>query len=66
MFACLQPVKQAFNQYGRALHHVREQTEKMCLAAVKQDGWALQHVREKTEKNYLIKVYQHRKAFKNI
>ena len=39
-----------------ALDYVKTQTEKICLAAVKQNGLALKYVKNQTEKICLVAV----------
>ena len=40
------------------LNHVKDQTKKMCLEAVKQNGWALEYVKNQTEEMCLKAVKQ--------
>ena len=41
------------------LKYINNQTEEMCLVAVRQDGWVLQYVKEQTEEMCFIAVQQY-------
>ena len=53
-------------QNGYALQYVREQTEEICLEAVKKDGYALRYVNEQTEEICLEAVKQNSDALQFV
>ena len=55
-----------FKQNGFALKFVKEQTQEICLEAVKQYGLALQYVKEQTFEMCLEAVKQNGNALKYV
>lgn len=53
-------------RFGLALEFITEQTEEMCLIAVKSNGWALQYVEKQTDKICLAAVKQNGCALKFV
>jgi hypothetical protein len=53
-------------QNYKALKYVKDQTEEICLEAVKQNGYALQYVKEQTEAICLEAVKEDGDAFQYV